>query len=212
MLTKKKLHFFAIAASMMLITGITSCATANQQHTPREALALETAHKHTGIPEDQLSVRSITPQQWPNGALGCPKEGLMYTQVITPGFLAIVATNTHTIAVHMADQAVFVCAPKQPIDDNESALIDLLLHNAKTHLAQKMNVHTNTLLMRSLKEIRWIPEAQLDCSALERHLRKTKHSLKKQEGYRLILQDAKRQRFGYFSTGGQEILPCDMKD
>ncbi|MDQ3328852.1 MAG: hypothetical protein M3506_10065, partial [Chloroflexota bacterium] len=36
--------------------------------------------------EDAVVV-SITAQEWPDSALGCPEPGMMYQQVITPGYL-----------------------------------------------------------------------------------------------------------------------------
>jgi len=42
--------------------------------------------KHLDIPKSQITLLSIKPTNWPDTSLGCPKPGMMYAQVITPGF------------------------------------------------------------------------------------------------------------------------------
>lgn len=36
---------------------------------------------------DQISLMSVDEMQWRDSSLGCPQEGMMYLQVITPGYL-----------------------------------------------------------------------------------------------------------------------------
>jgi hypothetical protein len=37
-----------------------------------------------------LRVQQVEAREWPDSALGCPKPGVMYAQVVTPGFLVII--------------------------------------------------------------------------------------------------------------------------
>jgi hypothetical protein len=53
-----------------------------------------------GIDQDQIGVLSITPKQWPDSSLGCPQKGVMYLQVITPGFLIELAVGGETYPYH----------------------------------------------------------------------------------------------------------------
>ena len=55
---------------------------------PREAVAVavDTLARELGCAPAEITVAEARPVTWPNSALGCPRPGLMYTQVLTPGF------------------------------------------------------------------------------------------------------------------------------
>ncbi|MCB0191695.1 MAG: hypothetical protein KDJ65_07095 [Anaerolineae bacterium] len=53
------------------------------------AAALDDLSQQTGVPADQISLVSIEARQWSDSSLGCPQEGFMYAQVITPGYLIV---------------------------------------------------------------------------------------------------------------------------
>lgn len=38
------------------------------------------------VPAANITVESVEPMEWNDGALGCPKPGMMYTQAIVPGY------------------------------------------------------------------------------------------------------------------------------
>jgi len=74
---------------------------------------------------DQLVLQSATREEWPDGALGCPKEGIAYPQVVTPGFLLVFtdAAQAQSYAVHtgMDAQQMLLCANNQPVDLGSAA-------------------------------------------------------------------------------------------
>jgi hypothetical protein len=37
-----------------------------------------------------LRVQQVVAREWPDSALGCPQQGVMYSQIVTPGFLVII--------------------------------------------------------------------------------------------------------------------------
>ena len=39
------------------------------------------------IPTDEIIFLEAASVTWPDSSLGCPQEGMMYTQVLTPGYL-----------------------------------------------------------------------------------------------------------------------------
>jgi hypothetical protein len=53
-----------------------------------------------GIPASSLAVVSVTSATWPNGALGCPKPGIMYSQIVTPGYRIILAAGGQNYEYH----------------------------------------------------------------------------------------------------------------
>ena len=67
-----------------------------------------------------LSLQSANAKEWPDGALGCPQDGQVYPQVVTPGFLLIFTDAAQSVqyAVHTGRSAaqMLLCARGQPID------------------------------------------------------------------------------------------------
>jgi ADP-ribose pyrophosphatase YjhB (NUDIX family) len=72
--------------------------------TPDEERALEAARRtlaeQTGVPADEVRLVSIAETEWPDASLGCPRPGMMYAQVITPGYLVTLEAEGRTHEVH----------------------------------------------------------------------------------------------------------------
>lgn len=49
--------------------------------------AIEDLIKQTGLSAGQITVVAVEAVDWNDSSLGCPQEGFMYAQVITPGYL-----------------------------------------------------------------------------------------------------------------------------
>jgi hypothetical protein len=48
--------------------------------------ALDEAARHTGLAVSALKVVSAQSVIWPDGSLGCPQPGMLYTQALVPGY------------------------------------------------------------------------------------------------------------------------------
>ena len=64
------------------------------------ALAIAAIAEDLGAAADAVQVIAAEPRDWPDSSLGCPREGELYAQVITPGFLVTVAVAGEEIAFH----------------------------------------------------------------------------------------------------------------
>jgi hypothetical protein len=64
------------------------------------AAAIANLSKQTGLPTDQINIDSVTAMEWPDSSLGCPQEGMMYAQVITPGYLIGLSAQGKTYEYH----------------------------------------------------------------------------------------------------------------
>lgn len=63
------------------------------------------------VKPETITVVSATEQQWPDGALGCPKPGEMYTQMIVPGYRVVLEAAGEKYAYHSDQRGKFVvCA------------------------------------------------------------------------------------------------------
>jgi len=62
-------------------------------------------------PEEMLVV-STEAVEWPDTSLGCPQPGMMYAQVITPGFRLVLEAEGQTYQYHTDRAArVVLCQP-----------------------------------------------------------------------------------------------------
>lgn len=52
--------------------------------------AIADAAGRAGVEPSAVEIVSTSSRDWPNGALGCPEPGMMYTDVITPGYRVVV--------------------------------------------------------------------------------------------------------------------------
>jgi len=53
-----------------------------------------------GIEKEQIEVESVKPVEWPDASLGCPEPGMMYAQVITPGYQILLSHDGETYRYH----------------------------------------------------------------------------------------------------------------
>ena len=53
-----------------------------------------------GIAAEAITVRSVEAVEWPDASLGCPKPGMMYAQVITPGYRIVLEANGQSYEYH----------------------------------------------------------------------------------------------------------------
>ncbi len=49
---------------------------------------------------DEISEVSVEAVEWPDASLGCPQPGMMYAQVVTPGFRVKMAAKGQTVEYH----------------------------------------------------------------------------------------------------------------
>jgi hypothetical protein len=66
-----------------------------------------------GIAPGQIAIVAVESVQWRDSSLGCPQPGMMYAQVITPGFRVILRAEDEQYEYHSAegrDSAVY-CPP-----------------------------------------------------------------------------------------------------
>ncbi len=76
------------------------------------AAAVADLARQTGVPADQITVASVEPMEWPDASLGCPQEGMMYAQVITPGYLVALEAQGQTYQYHTDQRGTVVLCQK----------------------------------------------------------------------------------------------------
>jgi len=88
-------------------------ATRMTGEVPQQLLALfrDDLARRALVKPDTITVVSATEQQWPDGSMGCPKPGEMYTQMIVPGYRVVLQAGGEKYAYHSDQRGKFiVCA------------------------------------------------------------------------------------------------------
>ncbi len=66
--------------------------------------ALEDAAKRTGAKAAAIEVTVAEAVTWPDGSIGCPQPGMMYTQALVPGYRIVLRAGEHTLNYHASSR------------------------------------------------------------------------------------------------------------
>jgi len=67
------------------------------------------------IEPDEIIVVEAREVVWSNSSLGCPRPGMMYADVLTPGYLVILNAKNFNFEYHAGeDSEVFYCQNPEP--------------------------------------------------------------------------------------------------
>ncbi len=64
-----------------------------------------------GVPASEITLTDTAPVTWPDGSLGCPKEGYAYTQAIEPGYRFTFSHGTASHDVHSNEEGTLFVRP-----------------------------------------------------------------------------------------------------
>jgi len=67
---------------------------------PLVELAKADLAERIGIEKEQIEVDSVKSVEWPDASLGCPEPGMMYAQVITPGYRILLSHDGENYRYH----------------------------------------------------------------------------------------------------------------
>jgi hypothetical protein len=139
---------FAVAALAMIAGGCQAAATGAKaepiaERDPIADLAVDTLAAELEVPQDRISVVSVAAVDWPDSSVGCPRPGMAYLTVITPGHKVLLSVNGRTYAVHESKGKAFVCRQPslaaEPAADR-SRTQDRLMLTARVDLAKRLGV------------------------------------------------------------------------
>jgi hypothetical protein len=79
--------------------------------------AKEDLAQRLNMPVAQISLAEAKSVVWPDSSLGCPQPGLLYTQVLTDGYLFLLEAQGKTYEYHAnRDTSIIYCEnPSPPI-------------------------------------------------------------------------------------------------
>lgn len=65
------------------------------------------------IAPDAITVREMVAVEWPDASLGCPQPGMMYAQVITPGYRIVLEAQGQAYQYHASRNHIVFCSPRR---------------------------------------------------------------------------------------------------
>jgi hypothetical protein len=71
-------------------------------------LVLQDAAANLGTDPSALTISAIDAMEWPDASLGCPEEGGVYAQVVSPGYRILVTDGATTLEYHTGLNDAFV--------------------------------------------------------------------------------------------------------
>ncbi len=82
----------------------TPSAKIMSQETPIEKLAKEKLANYLKTDTNQIEIIETKKVDWPDASLGAPEEGMMYAQVITPGYKVTMIAGSAIYEAHTDEQ------------------------------------------------------------------------------------------------------------
>ncbi len=76
--------------------------------------AVEDLSQRLGLDPQQIRLLSVEDVQWRDSSLGCPKPGMNYLMVITPGHLIRLEAEGQVYEYHTDEKRVIYCENPQP--------------------------------------------------------------------------------------------------
>jgi len=80
--------------------------------------AMADLSQRIAVPIDEIILLEATSVTWPDGSLGCPQEGMVYAQVLTPGYLIRLQSRDQEFEYHTSKgtEVVYCENPMPPVE------------------------------------------------------------------------------------------------
>jgi hypothetical protein len=134
--------------------------------TEEQAIAVAKSElvQQLGIGEDKVVVEEVMRATWRDTSLGCPQKGMMYAQVITPGYRVWLRVGDTRYDVHVGGDRAVVCqtaSQKQP-PSNQVTTAARMYELARQDLAARLDVPAEDIRGTYIKPTTW-PDTRLGC-------------------------------------------------
>lgn len=109
-------------------------------------LAKQTVQDKLKGKRDPLSVSSVQAMDWSDSSLGCPKPGMMYAQMIVPGFKVVIQSGDAFYPVHVGGGHAVLCMPPRTAKRDKDAVSRAnQIFTAREKLAAQLNVSVDQI-------------------------------------------------------------------
>jgi hypothetical protein len=163
-----------------------------------------------GVAEEEIAVKSLEGMQWPDTSLGCPQPGMMYAQVVTPGYRVVLEVDGQVYEAHTDEgHSVVWCEEEEsamevpPVPGTVEPGLEGLIEMAREDLAERLSTMADEIEVLEAKGIVW-PDASLGCPVPEMSYKQVP-----MDGALIRLQ-AEGKVYEYHSGGGHDPFLCEQ--
>ncbi len=128
-------------------------------------LALDTLSQKINADRKNIQLIHLARFNWPDAALGCPKPGIVYTQAIVPGHLALLKHGDKQYRVHLGNGRGLVCNLRQIPVKLDQVILDNLGKMAVEDLANKLGVNIESIKVVEDQNRVW-PDSNFGCAGI----------------------------------------------
>ena len=157
--------FAAGAEDIRFVPGQGDAATLSDTDRAIALLAIDALATEIKAPKDQILLDTIRALDWRDSSLGCPKPGMAYLDVITPGHKVTLRANGQIYVVHEAKNRAFVCNAGKAlggITATRELTFGKQLLEARKDLAGRLGVPEREIRFLASEGHEW-NDASLDC-------------------------------------------------
>jgi len=108
-----------VLIGLVLALAASACGGATPEIDPAARPAVADLAERLGVDESAITVVSVDEVTWPDGSLGCPEPGMMYSQALEDGTLIVLEVDGTTYEYHGGvNRDPFYCEhPTPPVGD-----------------------------------------------------------------------------------------------
>jgi hypothetical protein len=132
---------------------------------PIADLVIRDAAEQSNVEAGAVQIVSIEAVDWPDSSLGCPQPGMVYAQVLTPGYEIVVAAGGQKYSYHTGPDG-FVRCDQPPMQPTTKALPDsltvTLVAQAQSDLSERLGIAPDEIAVLSVEPVDW-PDSSLGC-------------------------------------------------
>ncbi|MFQ5854746.1 MAG: hypothetical protein ACE5LU_03765 [Anaerolineae bacterium] len=153
--------------------------------------------------DEAIDLIDLEPAEWPTAALGCPQPGMMYAQVITPGYIVRLKTDDNVYEVHVSKSGhvVFCDAEEESTRMVVPEAAKPAVMAARRDLASRANVEVEAVQVVEFEAVEW-SDSSLGCPEPGKMYLQVITP-----GYRVVLQAA-GQTYEYHTSRGNRAVLC----
>jgi hypothetical protein len=147
------------------------------------------------IAQDAIIVANVTATQWPDRSIGCPRRGVNYIQVVTPGYKIVLQTSGAEYEFHTDNSGQIVVNCTVANDSDAQPVTEA----AKADLAQRLKIDSSAIQVVSVTKVTW-PDGSRGCPKMG-----VMYNQIVSPGY-IITLSANGQQYEYHTSATSDVI------
>jgi hypothetical protein len=150
---------------LVLLLAVGQEASAQNSKEESVTLARQELSRVLNIKGPSIRLLKTRDINWRDSSLGCPKKGMSYAQVITPGYLIHMSAKGTTHAVHVGGERAIVCRSEDRVASHDLGRRNQtmeLIGRARADLEKRLEIEAGQVRLVKSSRGSW-PNTSLGC-------------------------------------------------